>query len=82
MPEPEINSLKDILFYIPRKIIHHFETYKIMENQVKADKAVIEAYRRRLNCIKIVAEENHYGNEAVYKRKIIELAIAPIEDKF
>ena len=82
MPESEINSFKDILFYIPRRIIHHFKTYKIMETQVRTDKAIIEAYRRRLGCIKVVAEENHYGNETVYKRKIIELATTPIEDKF
>ena len=82
MSEPEINNFKDLLFYIPRKIIYHFETYKIMEEQIRQDKAIIEAYRRRLNCIKITAEENHYGNESVYKRKIIELATRPIENKF
>lgn len=82
MSEPEINSFKDVLFYIPRRIIHHFKTYKIMETQVRTDKAIIEAYRRRLNCIKITAEQNHYGNEECYKRKIIELATTPIENKF
>lgn len=82
MSEPKISSFKDVLFYIPRRIICHFETYKIMEQQVRTDKAIIEAYRRRLGCIKVVAEENHYGNETVYKRKIIELATRPIEDKF
>lgn len=82
MPESEINSFKDILFYIPRRIIHHFKTYKIMETQVRTDKAIIEAYRRRLNCIKLTAEQNHYGNENGYKRKIIELATTPIDCKF
>lgn len=82
MPESEINSFKDIVFYIPRKIIHHFETYKIMQTQTRKDKAIIEAYRRRLNCIKITAEQNHYGNENGYKRKIIELATTPIDCKF
>lgn len=82
MSEPKIDSLKDLLFYIPRKIIVHFETYKMMEQQIKKDAKIKEAYRRRLGCIKVVAEENHYGNETVYKRKIIELATRPIEDKF
>lgn len=82
MSEPEINNFKDVLFYIPKKIIYHFETYKIMEQQIKKDAKIKEAYRRRLSCIKITAEENHYGNEIVYKRKIIELATTPIENKF
>lgn len=82
MSEPEINNFKDVLFYIPKKIIYHFETYKIMEQQIKKDAKIKEAYRRRLGCIKVVAEENHYGNETVYKRKIIELATTPIENKF
>lgn len=82
MSEPEINSFKDLLFYIPRRIIYHFETYKMMEQQIKKDAKIKEAYRRRLSCIKITAEENHYGNESVYKRKIIELATRPIENKF
>lgn len=82
MPDPEITNFKDILFYIPRKIIQHFETYKAMETQIRTDKAIIEAYRRRLNCIKITAEQNHYGNENGYKRKIIELATTPIDCKF
>lgn len=82
MSEPEIKNFKDLIFYIPRKIIIHFETYKILEEQVKKDAKIKEAYRRRLGCIKVVAEENHYGNEYVYKRKIIELATRPIENKF
>ena len=82
MSEPKISSFKDVLFYIPRRIICHFETYKIMERQIKKDAKIKEAYRRRLSCIKITAEQNHYGNENSYKRKIIELATRPIEDKF
>ena len=61
---------------------NHFKTFKALEAQVKKDAGIKEAYRRRLNCIKITAEQNHYGNEECYKRKIIELATTPIENKF
>lgn len=77
-----LEDVRDVILYIPNKIINHFETFKALEAQVKKDAGIKEAYRRRLNCIKITAEQNHYGNEECYKRKIIELATTPIENKF
>lgn len=74
-------TLKNIILYIPRKIAMHFQNYKILEEQYKEYQAYRRASERRLNCIKQVAEQNHYESNS-WKRKIIELATTPIDYKF
>lgn len=73
-----VENMKDIVLYIPRKVIMHFDNYKFLEEKYKEYQATKRAYERRLNCIRITAEQNHYGDESNYKRKIIELATTPI----
>lgn len=75
-------KLKDVVLYIPRKIMIHFDNYKFLEEKYAEYQGFKKACDRRMNCIKLEAERNSYGNFGAQKRKIIELATTPIENKF
>lgn len=77
-----IECIKNVILFIPRKIAEHFIRYQELDEQCKKDAGIKEAYRRRLNYIKLEAERNNYGDPECQIRKIIELASTPIDCKF
>lgn len=72
-------TIKNVFLYIPNKVISHFDKYYFFKKKYVEYQAVQKAYERRLACIRTITEENHYNNEDVYKRKIIELTSTPIK---
>lgn len=72
-------GIKDMILFIPRKIAMHIDNYNYLEGKYREYILYKKLVERRLHCIQITAEQNHYLNEEVYKRKIVELTTTPIE---
>ena len=75
MPEPEILTFKDVVFYIPRKIKEFFTVYKELLDTTSKQAGTIRAYKARMKKIQFYAEINMCD-------KVKELATTPIDCKF